>query len=189
MELAVASPPVKKTICRLIEQGENTNGRQRNTGASLLMCVIRAGFTDLVRLLIDKGVDIEAKSSEGETALMDAAYEGNIEVVQMLLEAGADPNRRSRSGWTAMDWAASREHEHILRTLMEAGGRYEGLLPLEDASPSYSPFDPIEVETGNEPPEYSPFSPIDEAEIDEEAQNSEYSPFTSTDDAANPDIG
>jgi ankyrin repeat protein len=42
-----------------------------------------------VRLLLEHGADVEAKSIGGETALQEAAEEGRDEVVKLLREYGA----------------------------------------------------------------------------------------------------
>ena len=44
----------------------------------------------MVRLLLEKGADLEAKDSNRETALHKAAFRGYEAVVRLLLEKGAD---------------------------------------------------------------------------------------------------
>jgi ankyrin repeat protein len=47
-----------------------------------------------VRRLLDRGADIEARGSNGRTALTAAAYSGHREVVECLLDRGADIEAR-----------------------------------------------------------------------------------------------
>lgn len=117
MESAIASKSVQ-TILDLLDQGEPINSRQGSTGVPLLTCVIRQKLIDLAQHLIERGADIEAKSAEGETPLMEAVIVGSIELVQSLLEHGANPNRKSRSGWTALLWAQVHGHQDILNVLI-----------------------------------------------------------------------
>ena len=42
-----------------------------------------------MRLLLENGVDVEAKNIDGETALQEAAKRGRVEVVKLLRERGA----------------------------------------------------------------------------------------------------
>jgi ankyrin repeat protein len=42
------------------------------------------GGPDVVKLLIDRGADVEAKTNDGETALDLAARKGNEAVVKLL---------------------------------------------------------------------------------------------------------
>ncbi len=61
------------------------------------MAAARSGSLPAVRLLLDRGVDVNATDVfQQETALMWAAAEGHTEVVDALLKSGADPNRKAR---------------------------------------------------------------------------------------------
>ena len=55
-----------------------------------LRIAANSGHIVLVKLLLDKGADITLRTSEGETALMDAVREGHIEIVKLLLDKGAN---------------------------------------------------------------------------------------------------
>lgn len=47
---------------------------------------------ELLKNLIDEGIDVNTTTEYGATALMYAADKGNLEAVNLLLENGADPN-------------------------------------------------------------------------------------------------
>jgi ankyrin repeat protein len=47
------------------------------------------GYTEIVKLLIEKGADVNATDILGDTALMYAAEEGRTETVNLLKAAGA----------------------------------------------------------------------------------------------------
>jgi uncharacterized protein len=61
--------------------------------------------TEVERLLA-AGVDVDAATASGGTALMYAAYGDHAELVTALLEAGADPDRGDRFGDPAIHWAS-----------------------------------------------------------------------------------
>ena len=47
------------------------------------------GYAEVVKLLLDKGADINVKNSKGETALVIAKDRGQKEIVGMLERTGA----------------------------------------------------------------------------------------------------
>jgi len=61
---------------------------------------------------------VNARDSDGNTALMTASFKGHELVVDALLAAGADSNAADKQGRVALDWAreGSREHssQHVL---------------------------------------------------------------------------
>ena len=62
------------------------------------------GHTEIVKALLDKGADVNAKSKDGVTALMWASQDGHTEIVKaLLIDKGADVNAKSEKGWTAFD--------------------------------------------------------------------------------------
>jgi len=96
------------------------------------------GHTEVVRLLIEAGADVNARCDYGFTALMfvsgaktetvmGAASFGskyrNLEVVKLLVEAGADVNTRNNKGRTALKFGSKKRHTEIVKLLREAGAK------------------------------------------------------------------
>lgn len=55
-----------------------------------------------VRILLDRGEQLNARSLDDWDALMfAAAFNPDPRVLEVLLDAGADPNRRTRDAWVA----------------------------------------------------------------------------------------
>lgn len=79
----------------------------------------------IARILINKGSDINIKSSdEGEadfTPLMFSAYHGHPDVAKALLDAKCDIHAVGTNGWTALHWATDRDHQELVYLLLEAG--------------------------------------------------------------------
>ena len=61
-------------------------------------------------LLIEAGVDIDARDNNGETALIQAARTGNSNSVRLLLKAGANIDVKDRTGMTALKYAEKKGH-------------------------------------------------------------------------------
>jgi ankyrin repeat protein len=76
------------------------------------------GNTDLVKDILDEGVDVNIKTKYGSGALADATCNGQVEAVRLLLERGADVNQTSSSGWTALMCAIALGREVILDMLL-----------------------------------------------------------------------
>ncbi len=61
----------------------------------------RNGQEALVRLLLEKDANIEAKDKYKRMALFKATMDGNEAVVLLLLEKGARANAKDEYRWTA----------------------------------------------------------------------------------------
>ncbi len=73
-------------------------------GTTLLMHAAAVGSPEAVRLLLDKGADVNARNELEATALILGA--GNPEKARMLVEKGADVNAHSKLGRTSLIIAA-----------------------------------------------------------------------------------
>ncbi len=57
---------------------------------------------EFVRMLLEKGVQVDQKSREGNTPLMAAARLGKVEMIRLLLDSGADVDATNKKGETAL---------------------------------------------------------------------------------------
>ena len=86
---AVGKSPGAKgpTVVRfMLEHGANANARMQ--GTTPLHLASRYGRSDVARLLIEHGAEVEAKDSRGRTPLQLASAEGRDSMVDLLLEYG-----------------------------------------------------------------------------------------------------
>jgi quinoprotein dehydrogenase-associated probable ABC transporter substrate-binding protein len=72
---------------------------------------------EIAGILIDKGADVNAKSSKGVTPLMVAAAHDNPPVIGVLVQAGADLRAKTPDGKTALDIAASNQNAAAVQQL------------------------------------------------------------------------
>lgn len=123
----------KTRFCLLLgvnpDQPSRYGYRRHASGDTPLTAASFAGQREIVRIIIDHGVDVDLRSggkrSPGSTPIADAAIGGNLEVCRGLLAAGADPNRlcspHQTSKWTALDGAVAAGHPDIAALLKEHG--------------------------------------------------------------------
>jgi ankyrin repeat protein len=91
-------------IGALLQGGADVNLKERRGGATPLMHAAAHGSLDTMRLLLDKGADVNARNTGGATALMWAVSE--IAKVRLLIDRGADVNVATSGGRTALMLAA-----------------------------------------------------------------------------------
>ena len=67
--------------------------------SSELLGAARLGRTEDVKRMLDAGEDVNARTVDGYTALIEAAFRNRLDMVTLLLARGADVNARSGGGW------------------------------------------------------------------------------------------
>jgi uncharacterized protein len=79
------------------------------------------GHLDVVKELLARKVEINAKRNDGATALIAASFSGQLQVVQLLLAQGADVNAKTGTGATALIMASQKGHLEVVRALLANG--------------------------------------------------------------------
>jgi hypothetical protein len=76
-------------------------------------------YEAIVKLLLDKGADIEAKDNSGQTPLLWAIYDGRKEIVKLLLDKGADIKAKDKIGLTPLSLATCGGRKEIAKLLLD----------------------------------------------------------------------
>jgi len=105
----------------LVLLGSDVHATNNDDGRTALHYAVWYGWVEIVKLLIEAGADVNAKSNEGDTALHDTVLKNRVEIARMLIKAGADVNAKYNEGNTALHWAARLNNVKIVRILIEAG--------------------------------------------------------------------
>lgn len=91
-------------------------------GAPPVVEAAKARDGQALRMLIAKGVDVNAHGNGGTTALSEAILQGHVDNVRMLLKAGASPNVAvGAEKYTALILASFRGDSKVVRMLLDSG--------------------------------------------------------------------
>ncbi|KAK5467499.1 hypothetical protein LTS15_000472 [Exophiala xenobiotica] len=114
-------------------------------GRTALSLAAKKGHEAIVRVLLERGAELDSKDNIGWTPLSWAARNGHEAVVRVLLEMGAELDSKHNNGqtplsWatggaeleskdnngqTPLSWAAEYGHEAIVRVLLEMGAELD----------------------------------------------------------------
>jgi ankyrin repeat protein len=105
----------------LLAKRANVNAVSTLTGRTpLFIAAGRPGAANVVKLLLDKGADPQARDKEGGTTLTRAAFNGDPETMKQLVARRVDVN--ARAGYeTALAIAVNRNHPGMVALLLANG--------------------------------------------------------------------
>ena len=97
---------------------EHVNARRIETPVHI---ATKAGYADILALLLEHGADVDSRDGDGSTPLHWAAYHGTLGVGRCALDRGADVNARANDKLTPLSDAARKGHVEFARMLLERG--------------------------------------------------------------------
>lgn len=106
----------------LVKGGANVNFQNRNDGTSALFWAVSCGNTSLVKLLLERGADVNMQTLPDMswalyTPLHAAVGTGRAEEAVMLIKGGADLRIKNGGGLTPMDMAVKLEKHAMIQLL------------------------------------------------------------------------
>jgi len=118
------SVPVSESR-KLIARGASVRAPGRQ-GRTPLHCLAKYGpatedSAALVRLLVEKGAQVDAKDDDGITPLFLATEEGNAPVVEALLAYNPNINARGKDNKAVIHMAAERADAYLLTKILDKG--------------------------------------------------------------------
>jgi ankyrin repeat protein len=115
----------------LVSAGANVRVRTALGNTPLILAARRAGNSQTVRLLLERGADATERNDAGVSPIISGAASGDVETVRLLLGAGAkaddcprsnDPRSRAfADSRTPLMWAAYHNDVRMVLLLLEHG--------------------------------------------------------------------
>lgn len=111
-----------EAVERLAAGGVNVQEKPKIDNPSPLLAASMGGQCEVVKFLLDKGLKIDAKNEQGQTALMAAATANQAEVLKVLLDRGANINERDVHRRSVLNHAVwLRGNAEAARVLLDRG--------------------------------------------------------------------
>jgi ankyrin repeat protein len=107
----------------LLTKGAYVDATKNRKGNSALRFAVSKGNVEMVKLLLEKGANVNGETVDGTSPLLLAIHYGHVEVVKVLLAY------RARYGRSVLRWAALSGHVEILKLFLEKGAIVDGKDP------------------------------------------------------------
>lgn len=111
----------KDVVTHLLEDMHTTPNIADEKNISLLSKAVEKGDWSIVKVLLEKGADVNVMSSAGLPLITELAKNGHAELIELFLQNGADIHLASASGRTALYEAALNNQLKTIKLLAEKG--------------------------------------------------------------------
>lgn len=108
-----------KLIKLLLDYGANPNLQWKNSGETALHIAAFYGLTNVAKLLIKQGADLDIQQYNGDTPLMVAIQAKQADIVKLLLNNYAQVVIKNNDGFTALDLAQSGELDEQMAKIIK----------------------------------------------------------------------
>jgi ankyrin repeat protein len=117
-DLSTVSTLLKKGVSPSVVINEGRNSIWKH---SPLILAVKSENTELVKLLIKSGADVNYVNVGSTTALKEAASNDNDVIVSLLINSKADVNFVDENEVPLLFWAVSKESKKVIPLLIKAG--------------------------------------------------------------------
>jgi ankyrin repeat protein len=109
---------------RVIVQPDTSVSLEGNREFNLIRAADN-GQLEIVKFLVERGVDVDATTVDGVTPLMYASQNGYTEIMEYLISKGADVNAKPYNQVTSLIGAVRTGHYEAVKILLEAGAKVD----------------------------------------------------------------
>ena len=115
-----------------LDKGVNANVKNSASGAPTLLLAALNSQTEVIKLLIAEGADLDGKDKFGNTSLHYASQHGSKGIVELLISNKANVNMKNKGGETPLDIVADKDTADILRKHNGTYGTFIGAVTAGD---------------------------------------------------------
>ncbi|KAF2818007.1 ankyrin [Mytilinidion resinicola] len=109
-----------EVVRALLEDGQNPTRATPNNGQTALHCAASFAKEDVVKILLEYDVQIDARNADRYTPLCSG--NGLIDIVQLLIQKGLNVNEKSpKRKTTPLFWAITRHQKETVKLLPDHG--------------------------------------------------------------------
>ncbi|CAM1326659.1 Uncharacterised protein g9288 [Pycnogonum litorale] len=99
----------------------DVNSVDSHSHLSIFLCACVSGNTDVIRFMLQRGVDVNERNNSGYTVLHQAATNGDASLVNYFIGKGAKVNVRNTMGITPIHCATIFDHRELVTILNRKG--------------------------------------------------------------------
>lgn len=109
-----------EAVVAALDEGARLESRDVRLDLTPLMLSIYRDHAEVLKVLVSKGANLNARNPRGQTPLMMLASGGQLDLVSYLLQSGAEIDARDELGNTALLWATYWGHREVIARLLAA---------------------------------------------------------------------
>ena len=115
----------------LLERGADVNRPNQQTGCTMLLLACQKGYTDVVRLCLERGADVHQMDASGQPPLAIVCKGGHRDSARLCLAHGADVDQVDYLGMGPLHYACIYNRHDAVRGILDHGAAVDGASPQQ----------------------------------------------------------